>query len=176
MFSSVFHQLRKTIVKLLLMSSKVLSLRSLPPFIPSTSKWYFASTEQNLNRGRLSLVLNLEHTNLSNCQVYWNVFFPNLLKCISISKKYEIFYYEFSLHHGIVTCCILYVRLWCITLSTLFSVYLISVYYTIETVLVGIIFKLIQFILYSYSIYCPWPYVFEIHLHSITKGAARNKA
>lgn len=87
MFSSVFHQLRKTIVKLLLMSSKVLSLRSLPPFIPSTSKWYFASTEQNLNRGRLSLVLNLEHTNLSNCQVYWNVFFSQSSQMHKYFKK-----------------------------------------------------------------------------------------
>lgn len=36
--------------------------------------------------GRLSLVLNLEHTNLSNCQACWNVFSPIFLKCMRISK------------------------------------------------------------------------------------------
>lgn len=160
-----FYTAEKTIVKLLFTSSSVLSLRDLPPFTPSTSKWYFASTEQNLNRGRLSLVLNLEHTNLSNCQAYWNVFFPILSSTYFKRKKiWSFFYYEVSLRHCITTYDTPCVRLWCIVLSACCQ-WIWRQYPTPQK----------QFILYSYSIYCPWLYAFQIHLPSITKGTARSK-
>lgn len=149
-----FYTAEKTIAKLLFTSSRVLSLRGLPPFTPSTSKWYFASTEQNLNRGRLSLVLNLEHTNLSNCQAYWNVFFPILSNTYVFQKKKNMkffFYYEVSLRHCIITYGIPCVRLWCIVLSACCQCTWCQ-YPTPQK----------QFIIYSYSIYCPWLYAFQI--------------
>lgn len=128
----------------------------------------FCQHRTELEQGQIEFGSKLRAHKFEQLPSILKCVFSNPLKYVSISKekKYEVFffYYEVSPRHCITTYGTPCVELWCIALSACCQ-WIWCQYPTPQK----------QFILYSYSIYCPWLYAFQIHLPSITKGTARSK-